>query len=66
MNYEKLAAGAVVSKTEKQKVWMPGQVQLEIVILLLGQRKLRFTQSIQRKAAFTLSPKYFLGAACTH
>ena len=37
MNYEKLAEGAVVSKPEKPKVLMPGQVQMEIVILLLGQ-----------------------------
>ena len=42
MNYEKLAEEAVVSKPEKQEVLMPGQVQMEIVILLSGQWKLRF------------------------
>ena len=31
----------MVSKPEKQKVLMPGQVQMEIVILLSGQWKLR-------------------------
>lgn len=42
---------------------MPGQIQKEIVILLLGPWKLRFMQSIQGKPSLIASPdRYLLGA----
>lgn len=71
INGEKLAKGAVVSKPEKRKVLMPGQVQMETVILLWGQQKLKFMKSIQSKTVPSLYHPtniywvHNLGAACT-